>query len=75
MKLKLSWDGVNGAFWSQNYCASSKLGIHSKDFLKFCTLLKEAKRHMKMISMNFLKKSCLGQMSYFGLKLARTHNS
>ena len=26
--------GVNRLFWTQSYCASSKLRIHSKEFLK-----------------------------------------
>ena len=37
------------------YSASSKLQMHSKDFVKFCTM-KGAKRHVKFILVIFAKK-------------------
>ena len=45
-------------------------------FLKFCTM-KKAKKNMELILMVFLKKkkSQLGQMDYFDLKMTCSHNS
>ena len=47
--------GVNGPFLAQTYSASLKLLMHSKDFLKFCTV-KGAIRHIKSILFFFLQK-------------------
>ena len=49
---------VNGPFWT------SKLQIQSKDIFKFC-LLKEAKKHMKIIII--FSKFGLGQMGHVDL--------
>ena len=49
---------VNGPFWTSN------LQIQSKDIFKFC-LLKEAKKHMKIIII--FSKFGLGQMGHVDL--------
>ena len=59
--------GVNRLFWTQSYCASSKLRIHSKEFLKILHSEKGQEAHKNHI---FIERGTMkGPKRYTELKL------